>query len=150
MYRIFSNRSTGCLSRLGGASINHILHEILNCRSQYEFNITNIPSTVYVCRQTLPVLCLHSSIGNAAAVYQMYMWVMHWSEINTECILCWCLKKQTNNQTIKQTNKERTKDTRWNIKRPCLQHWPNFHDVQYMWSCMQVINIADPLLGSTT
>ena len=25
----------------------------------------------------------------------------------------------------KQRKKERNKDTRWNLKRPCLQHWPN-------------------------
>ncbi len=35
-----------------------------------QFPPKNIPSTVYICRQTLPVLCLPRSNWNAPAVYR--------------------------------------------------------------------------------
>ncbi len=62
--------------------------------------------SIYVGRQTLPVLCLPRSNWNAPAVN-------------------WGLNKERKKQTNKQTNNERNKDTRWSLKRPCLQHWPN-------------------------
>ncbi len=70
----------------------------------------NIPSTVYVCRQTLPVLCLPRSNWNAPAVYRKCR--------NQET------KKLRNQETKKPRNKQRHS---MKFKRPCLQHWPNYH-----------------------
>ena len=82
----------------------------------------NIPSAVYVCRQTLPVLCLPRSNWSAPAVYRKSILGLDKKSIlNSFCVRVW--NKETKRETKKETKKQRHS---MKSKRPCLQHWPKY------------------------
>ncbi len=66
---------------------------------KYIYN-QNIPWRVYVCRQTLPVPCLHAPLSVLNLFWLVYM-------PGKVAQVVW---------NLKQRNKERNKDTRWNLK----------------------------------